>query len=425
MIQKFSHVPDVNGVLKLSGDKSISHRAVMFGSLAKGLTVIRNCSKAEDVTSTINCFEKMGVKFERKEDEIKIFGPGLKGLKKPDGELYAGNSGTTARLISGILCAQDFETLLTGDESLSLRPMKRVIEPLSLMGAKFEPALNGTLPMKIIPAGQLHAVNYTLQVASAQVKSAMLLAGLFLDDESIIVETIPTRNHTEKMLDLKVEDLKEGRKIYVSKNDYPRPFEMTIPSDISSAAFFIVLTLLSKNSELLIKNVTLNETRTGILQIVKDMGGRVLEENEIEEGGEKRGDIRVFSSRLSNIEIPKNIIPNIIDEIPIISVAGVFADGSFSIRNAKELRVKESDRIKSMCSNFKLMGLDVNEYEDGFEVAGEIKGNDFVFDSFGDHRIAMAFAVMSMLLKSGGTVNGFEAVTISNPNFLEQVSRIC
>ena len=424
MIQKFPNVPTVNGVLKLSGDKSISHRAVMFGSIANGLSVIRNCSKAEDVASTMNCFQKMGVKFENKKDEIKIFGSGFKGLKKPDGELYAGNSGTTARIISGILCAQDFETVLTGDESLSSRPMKRIVEPLKLMRADLEPAVNGTLPMKILPSPKLHSIEYTLQVASAQVKSAMLLAGVFLDDESIITEPLATRNHTEKMLDLRTEIFNEGTRIHVSKNDYPRSFEMTIPSDISSAAFFIVLTMLTKNSELFIKNVTLNETRTGILRVVKDMGGRVLEENEIEENGEKRGDIRIFSSELTNIEIPKNIIPNIIDEIPALAIAGVFANGIFSIRDAKELRVKESDRIKSMCHNFKLMGLDVNEFEDGFEVAGEIKGSDFVFDSFGDHRIAMAFAVMSMLLKNGGSVKGFEAVTISNPNFLEQVDRI-
>jgi 3-phosphoshikimate 1-carboxyvinyltransferase len=262
------------------------------------------------------------------------------------------------------------------------------------------------------------------QVASAQVKSALLLAGLFIENDTIIYELVATRNHTEKMLGLKTEIHGDETKIFVSKNNYPKPFEMTIPSDISSAAFFIVLVLLTKGSELLIKNVTLNDTRTGILHVVRDMGGRIVFENEIEENGEKRGDIRIFSSDLKNVEIPASIIPNIIDEIPVLAVAGVFAEGNFSVRGANELRVKESDRIKSMCHNFKIMGLDVEEFEDGFEVSGNIKGTDFVFESFGDHRIAMAFAVMSMLVPDGGTVNGFEAVTISNPNFLEQIAKL-
>jgi len=424
MIQSFENVPTINGVLKLFGDKSMSHRAVMFGSMADGKSIIRNCSKAEDVASTISCFEKMGVKFERTEDEIVIHGKGFGKFEKPENELYAGNSGTTARLITGILCAQKFKTILTGDESLSSRPMKRVVEPLKLFGASFEESEKGTLPLTILPSKELHPVNYKLQVASAQVKSAMLLAGLHLEDVTVIIEPIPTRNHTEKMLSLKTESTNEGTKIFASKDDYPQPFEMTIPSDISSAAFFIVLALLTKDSEILIKNVTLNETRTGVLQIIREMGGRIVIENEIVENGEKRGDIRVFSSELKNIEIPELIIPNIIDEIPILSVAGVFANGNFVVRHAKELRVKESDRIKSMCHNFKLMGLNVEEYEDGFEVSGNIKGDNFAFESFGDHRIAMAFAVMSMLLNSCGKVNGFESANISNPNFIEQVTEL-
>jgi 3-phosphoshikimate 1-carboxyvinyltransferase len=423
MIQKFENVPDINGVLNLPGDKSISHRAVMFGALAEGVSVIKNCSQAEDVASTMSCFEKMGVKFERGE-EIKIYGKGFKGLTPPEGALYAGNSGTTARLISGVLCAQGFESTLTGDESLSSRPMSRVVEPLKLMGACFETSGKVTLPLRIIPSEKLQAVNYKLQVASAQVKSAMLLAGLFIEDETVIIEPVATRNHTEKMLGLKTEQEDDGKKIFVSKNDYPKPFVMTIPSDISSAAFFIILALLTKGSEILIKHVTLNETRTGFLQLVKDMGGRIIIEDEQEENGERRGDIRVFSSRLMNIEIPEYIIPNIIDEIPILSVAGVFASGKFVVRNAKELRVKESDRIKSMCLNFKMMGLNVTEFEDGFEIDGNISGTNFTFESFGDHRIAMAFAVMSMLLPNGGTINGFEAVAISNPSFLKQLNKI-
>ncbi|MEJ5350480.1 MAG: 3-phosphoshikimate 1-carboxyvinyltransferase [Melioribacteraceae bacterium] len=421
---KFYYTENLSGELSLPGDKSISHRAVMFASMAEGESIIKNCSNAEDVKSTISCFRKLGVEFNEKENLLIVKGKGFKNFCEPEGELYAGNSGTTARLMSGILCAQNFKSIITGDESLSKRPMKRVVEPLNMMGADITASPEGTLPLVIKPSSSLHAINYKLKVASAQVKSALILAALHLEDESIIVESIPTRNHTEKLLGLKTEKTDEGTLIYVSKNNYPKNFEITVPSDISTAAFFIVLGLLSKNSNILIKNVSLNETRTGILEILKLMGGNITIENEITQNGEKRGNIRVKSSQLENIEIPAEIIPNIIDEIPILSVAGVFAEGKFKVTNAKELRVKESDRIKALCENYKRTGLKVEEFEDGFEIDGKILEDNFIFESYGDHRIAMAFAVMSMLIKKGGRINNFDCVSISNPDFLTQLQSL-
>ncbi len=421
MIQEFFYSESFNGELYLPGDKSISHRAVMFSSMAEGKSILKNCSNADDVKSTISCLKKLGIDIIKDRDNIIIEGKGFKGFSKPNKELYAGNSGTTARLLSGILCAQNFESVITGDESLSKRPMGRIVEPLTLLGANIKASDNGTLPLLIKPSSNLRPIEYTLKVPSAQVKSAIILAAIHLDYDSKIIEPISTRNHTEKLLGLKTENTSKGTVIFVSRKNYPKSIEMTIPADISTAAFFIVLGLLSKNSEILIKNVSLNETRIGIVDILKSMGGKIYIENELTENGERIGDIRIISSSLKNVEIPATIIPNVIDEIPILSVAGVFADGNFKITNAHELRVKESDRIKALCENFKRAGLVVDEFKDGFEISGEINIKNPLFESYGDHRIAMAFAIMSILLQNGGRVNNFECVSVSNPDFLSQL----
>ncbi len=424
VIQKFEKIESIRGELELRGDKSISHRAVMFAALANGISIIRNCSDSEDVRSTMSCFEKLGANFEFVNDSIKVFGKGFKGFSKPENDLYAGNSGTTARLISGILSAQNFESNITGDDSLSKRPMKRIVEPLRMIGANISVNEEGIMPIHIKPSSALKAVNYKLQVASAQVKSALILCAIHLDQESVIIEPVPTRNHTEKLLGLKTVNDSDGTKIFVSKKNYPQPFEITVPSDISSAAFFIVLALLTRNSEIVIKNVSLNETRTGVIDILKLMGGKIEIENLMEVKGEEVGDLRIFSSNLKNISIPETIIPNIIDEIPILSVAGVFAEGNFRISGAKELRVKESDRIKSLCQNFTRAGLTITEFEDGFELHGKASNKNIMFESYGDHRIAMAFGVMSMLIGNGGMVNDFESVAVSNPQFVAQINKL-
>ncbi|MCX7875819.1 MAG: 3-phosphoshikimate 1-carboxyvinyltransferase [Melioribacteraceae bacterium] len=424
MNQYFDKINSLKGELFLAGDKSISHRAVMFASLADGKSIIHNCSESEDVYSTIKCFQELGCQFNKNGNSILISGKGFKNFNQPKNFLDAGNSGTTTRLISGILSAQNFTSVIIGDESLSKRPMMRIVEPLNLMGANIEASENGTLPLKIFPSKELKSIEYKLKVASAQVKSALLLLALHLEIESVIIDPFNTRNHTEKMLNLKVEDTIDGKKIICSRKNYPEPFEMTIPSDISSASFFIVAALISKNSEILIKNVSLNPTRTGIIDILRQMGGKIELMNQRKEFGEEVGDIFVQSSELKNIEISKEIIPNIIDEIPILSIAGIFAEGNFEINHAEELRVKESDRIKSICSNLLKVGLDVIENKDGFMIKGNIKNNFAEFESFGDHRIAMAFAVLSMMLEKGGRVNEFDCVKISNPNFLEQIKSL-
>ena len=424
MTKDFDQIKRVKGELILPGDKSISHRSVMFSSLAKGDSIVYNYLDSADVNSTMGCFRAMGCEIIKEKDILRIKGRGLGGLQKPSSNLDAGNSGTTARLISGVLCNQAFETIVIGDESLSKRPMKRVIDPLTQMGAKISATEKNTLPVTFTPSDNMKAITYELPVASAQIKSAVALSAIHLDEETVIIERLSSRNHTENMLGLKVESEGLINKIYVSKRNYPLAGEYFVPSDISSAAFFIVLGLVLPDSEIIIKNVSLNETRTGILQVLQKMGGDIQILREDIKAGEKYGDIIVRSSKLTNIKIDKEIIPNIIDEIPVLSVAGIFAEGNFRIENAEELRVKESDRIASLCTNFRRAGLTVDEFNDGFELSGSLTNDKVIFDSFTDHRIAMAFAVLSLIIKQGGTVEQFECVAISNPLFLDQLGTL-
>ena len=424
MIQIFNHINKINGELELPGDKSISHRAVMFSSLAGGKSKIFNLSNGEDVFSTRNCFKQMGVNIESKGNFVEITGKGFKNFTKPVNSLNAGNSGTTARLISGILIAQNFESELSGDESLSKRPMKRIITPLTAMNGKIKASENFTLPLFFYPAEEIIGINYELPVASAQVKSAVLLAGLHSDQITSVSEKFSSRDHTEKMLGLTTKITEKGKITFISKDDYPAPKTYFVPSDISTAAFFIVFCLLSEKSSLIVKNVSLNPTRTGILEVLKNMGAEIKTESIKEMNGEIFGDLSVQSSKLNNIKIDEKIIPNIIDEIPILSVASIFAEGKFEINKVSELRAKETDRINAICHNMKLLGLEVEEKEDGFSVSGDIKNNSVVFESFGDHRIAMSFGILSLVLKDGGKVNNFECASISNPDFLDQVSKI-
>lgn len=424
MIQKIEKINIIKGELNLPGDKSISHRAVMFSSMAEGESIVRNYLNSADLISTINCFRKLGCEITIEDTDLKINGKGFKGFTKPKDKLDAGNSGTTTRLISGILAAQDFETTIVGDESLSRRPMNRIVDPLTEMSAILKPSASGTLPMTIYPSSNLHSVEFDMNVASAQVKSAVLLAGLHLNDETIVIEHDKTRNHTETLLGLRVEEDENHRKIFVSKSDYPQAKEYLVPSDISTASFFIILTLLTKQSELRLKNVLLNETRNGILKVLKQMNANIQIENEAEINGEKSGDLIIKSSLLNNAKIEKDIVPNIIDEIPILSVAGIFAEGKFVVRNAKELRYKESDRISAMCDNYKKLGLTCNEFDDGFEVLGEIKNSNVLIETFDDHRIAMAFSILGMLTNKQISINNFECVSVSNPEFLNQLKVI-
>ena len=423
MIQSFTKINRVSGTLSLSGDKSLSHRALLISSMANRKSSILNLSDSEDVKSTIRCLESLGIKIEYLSNKVIVNGRGYKGYKVSSQSLNAGNSGTTARLLAGILSAQKFESLIEGDESLSSRPMNRIIEPLTLMGSKIK-STDGKLPLQIYPASNLRSINYELPIPSAQVKSAILLAGLHLEDETSVVESKLTRNHTENLLNLSVKR-EEGKIIsFVSKRNYPVSKEYFIPGDISSAMFFIVLTLLSEKSELLIKNVSLNPTRTESFNLIKRMGGDIQIEATGESNKEVYGDLFVKSSTLSNVKMDGEKIPLIIDEIPILAVAGIFAEGIFEIRGASELRVKESDRIKSLVSNFKLIGLEVEEFKDGFRISGNVKKTTQPFQSFSDHRIAMAFTILSSILEHGGKVERFESVAVSNPGFLDQLKSI-
>jgi 3-phosphoshikimate 1-carboxyvinyltransferase len=422
--KRFEKINQVNGELSLTGDKSISHRAAIFSAMALGKSSIKNISIGEDVRSTMNVIQQLGVKFYNENKQIIIEGCGFKGFKKSISNLDCGNSGTSARLITGLLAAQDFSSTLIGDESLSKRPMKRVIEPLKKMGVEFQSNEGFTLPFTIIPKSQIQPIDYEMPVASAQVKSSILIAGLHCDDETNVIENETTRNHTEKMIGLPVRS-EFGKTISSSSRKYyPEAKEYFVPGDISTSAFHIILTLLTPNSELIIKNVSLNPTRTGFIEVLKQMGANLSFEDFRTSSNEEYGNVIVKSSSLKNIKIDSQIIPNIIDEIPILAIAGIFADGNFVIENAKELRVKESDRINSICSNLKLLGLNVEEAEDGFNISGSVKNSNPVFESFDDHRIAMSFSILSMILENGGEVNGFECVNISNPMFEEQISSI-
>jgi 3-phosphoshikimate 1-carboxyvinyltransferase len=422
--QKFSNISRVGGELSLPGDKSISHRAIIFSALADGKSTLKNLADSQDVNTTIECFANLGVKIENVEENYIIEGAGFNGFNEPDSPLYCGNSGTTARLISGVLAVQDFPTIITGDESLSKRPMGRIIEPLEKMGCKIK-SKDGKLPLHFLSSDRIKAIDYIIPVASAQVKGAVLLAGLLSEDFTSVEENnLFTRDHTERMLNLPIE-INRGKKITkISNSFYPKPADYFIPGDISTAAFFIVLALLSKNSNLLLRNISLNKTRTNFLNLLIDMGANINIHPKGTSNNEPYGDVTVKSSELKNIEIDPDIIPGIIDEIPILSIAGALAEGDFVIRGAKELRVKESDRINSICLNLIKAGFNIEEFDDGFSIRGKQKRSYHSFESYGDHRIAMAFSVLASLLEEGSEVIDFECVCISNPNYLNQLQSI-
>ena len=408
----------LRGEITVPGDKSISHRAVMIGSLAEGTTEIVGFLNAADPRSTLECIEALGIETTLTTKALRIVGKGLHGYRQPNEQLDAGNSGTTIRLLSGILAGQKFPSQISGDQYLVRRPMKRIIDPLTEMGAHVVGTDKLTAPLKFYPSEKLHGITYELPIPSAQVKSAILLAGLFAEGKTTVEESQGSRDHTERMLGLtttrtdgKTHVSVVGRKKIPAKEFY-------IPGDPSSAAFFIVAGLVAQDSEFMIRNVGINPTRTGFLDVLRSMGGNILIENERVIGGEPIGDIVVKSSALrSNVILQGAIIPNIIDEIPILAVAGAFAVGTFEVRGAFELRNKESDRIGAVCENLSLMGLDVEELEDGFAFNSKSLLIPSTFDSFGDHRIAMAFGVAAANLQGESTIKDSGCVDISFPAF--------
>ncbi len=416
----------LRGSFELIGDKSISHRAIMFSSIAKGNIKISNFLMGEDCLSTIDCFRKMGVNIERAGKDIYVKGNGLHGLKKPTDILDVGNSGTTIRLMMGILAGNEFDATLIGDESIGKRPMKRVTDPLKLMGCKIEGNDDGNYtPIKIY-GGNLNAIDYHLPVASAQVKSALILASLYAGGNSIIHEKTKSRNHTEIMLksfgaDIEVNDLS----IKVNPVEELYSQDIYVPGDISSAAFIIVGALISKGSEVIIKNVGLNETRTGIIDVVKNMNGNIEILDERIVGGEKVGDLLVkYSPELHATTIDKDIIPRLIDEIPIISILATQAEGTTTIKDAAELKVKESNRIKAMVDNLKSLGVDIEELEDGMIIKGKSKIQGGEVKTYKDHRIAMSFSIANFISEDEIILDDEECVNISFPGYFELLKEL-
>lgn len=422
---KFSKCGALRGEITVPGDKSVSHRSVMFGSIAGGITEIHNFLQGADCLSTISCFRKMGIVIDNQGDTVLVHGRGMHGLQKPDGILDCGNSGTTTRLISGILCAQDFAVTLTGDASIQKRPMKRIVDPLSRMGARIRSLHdNGCAPLEIT-GSPLHGIHYLSPVASAQVKSAILLAGLYADGETRVTEPELSRNHTELMLSRFGADVHtEGTTAVIRPAKELYGQKVLVPGDISSAAFFIAAGLLIPGSEILIRNMGINPTRDGILKVCRKMGADLTLLNENRDSGEPVADLLVRSSRLHGTTIGGAVIPTLIDELPMIAAMACFAEGETIIRDAAELKVKESNRIDVMVKNLSAMGADVEETADGLVIRGGKPLHGAVIDSRLDHRIAMTFAVTACLAEGETEILGAECVNISYPEFYRDLERL-
>lgn len=421
----FKRSAPLRGEITVPGDKSISHRAVMFGALAKGTTSITNFLKGADCLSTISCFEKMGIKIEQLPSEILIHGKGLHGLNAPETILDAGNSGTTTRLLSGILAGQAFCTTLTGDASIQKRPMTRIITPLSQMGGKIESLSdNGCAPLKIT-GHPLKPIHYLSPVSSAQVKSCVLLAGMYADGITKVTEPYLSRNHSELMLrSFGADVISEGTTAAITGNPVLEGQKVIVPGDISSAAYFIAAGLLIPGSEILIKDVGINPTRDGILKVCADMGADIQLLNKREYGKEPVADILVKHSELKATVIEGALIPTLIDELPMLAVMAAFAQGTTVIRDAQELKVKESNRLDIIVQHLSAMGADIIPTEDGMEIHGGKPLKGAVLDSYMDHRIAMSFAVAGMAADGETEILNASCVDISYPEFYRDMAAI-
>lgn len=422
---EFNKVNYIRGEVTIPGDKSISHRAVMIGSIAKGTTEVNNFLQGADCLSTIDCFQNMGIEIINNRNRVTIKGKGLHGLTQPASILDVGNSGTTTRLISGILAAQDFSVQLNGDASIQKRPMKRIIDPLSLMGANIRSLnKNGCAPLEIV-GSPLKAITYESQVASAQIKSSILLAGLYADGITSVTEPYLSRNHSELMLKAYGANVTSNKSTAtVAPVEELFAQKIDVPGDISSAAYFIVAGLIVPNSEILIKNVGINPTRDGIIRVCQAMGAHIEIINQKQSGGEITADIFVKSSNLKGTTISGEIIPTLIDEIPVIAVLACFAEGQTIIKDAAELKVKESNRIDTVANNLKNMGADITPTEDGMIINGGRSLNGAVIDSHLDHRIAMSFAIASLVSDGTTTINDAECVNISYPEFYNDLRNL-
>ncbi|WP_346708731.1 3-phosphoshikimate 1-carboxyvinyltransferase [Massilistercora timonensis] len=429
-VRKITPGNHLRGELTVPGDKSISHRAVMLGSIAQGTTEITNFLTGADCLSTIRCFRQMGVSIEERPDCILVHGRGLRGLTAPDGTMNTGNSGTTTRLMSGILAGQRFSSLLSGDASLNSRPMKRIMDPLGQMGARIISVNgNGCAPLSIQP-GDLHGIAYTSPVASAQVKSAVLLAGLYADGETSVTEPVLSRNHTELMLQNFGAYVMTALHPGGSATAYVEPCQelygqqVFVPGDISSAAYFIAAALLTPDSELLIKNVGTNFTRAGFLKVCEAMGADITLVNKTIEGGEPRADILARSSALKGTVIEGELIPTLIDELPILAVMAALAEGTTVIRDAAELKVKETNRIDTVTAGLATMGAHVTPTEDGMIIEGGSCLTGARIQSHLDHRIAMAFAVAGLAAHGETFIEDSQCVDVSYPEFFQTLDQL-
>ena len=417
------HAKQLKGTLTIPGDKSISHRSIMLGAIAEGKTRITGFLRAEDCLSTIQVMRQLGATIHDDGEKIVVEGKGMNGLTAPSELLDVGNSGTTIRLLAGLLAGQPFKSVLAGDPYLNKRPMQRVITPLSQMGAKLHGHEGTELPpLTIEPVDHLQAIRYEMPVASAQVKSAIILAGLQAEGETVVIEKERSRNHTEEMLQQFGGQIDvNGKEIRLKGGQTLKGQTIEVPGDISSAAFFLVAGLIVPNSDLLLKNVGINETRSGIIDVIKDMGGNIsisMRPNGIS------ADIRVQTSQLKATTINGEMIPRLIDEIPIIALLATQAEGDTVIEDAEELKVKETDRIHAVASQLNKMNAHINETEDGMIIHGGSSLQGAEVDSFGDHRIGMMLQVAALLTQSEVHMKDADCVNISYPTFFDEIARL-
>ncbi len=421
-ITKKNHI---HGEITVPGDKSISHRGILLGAISSGITRLTDFLDGADCRSTISCLKKLGTRITKRGSEVLIYGKGMHSLSEPDGILDVGNSGTTMRLLSGILSACDFSSVISGDESIQKRPMNRIIEPLSLMGGAVSSQKNNGCAPLLIEGRHLLGIDYKTPVASAQVKSCILLAGLFADGDTTVTEPAPSRDHTERMLSAFGADISCSNttvKLHPGKPLFAQ--DIKIPGDISSAAPFLCAGLLAEKGELLIKNVGINLTRAGILSVINQMGGKIQLLNKKTASGEETADIAVFPSSLSGTVIEGEIIPSLIDELPVIAVMAAFAKGKTIVKDAGELKVKESDRIALLSDNLTRMGCDFTPTDDGFIIEGGKPLKGALIHTAHDHRMAMAFAAAALSADGETTFDDEDCVSISYPGFFDELNSL-
>ncbi len=415
----------IAGIVSFPGDKSISHRMALLGGIALGVTTIENFATSADCHSTLTCLKSLGVKIKvENNQQVTIQGAGLHGMRPSEALLDAGNSGSTIRMLSGILAGQPFFTTISGDDSLCRRPMKRIIVPLQKMGAQVV-GRDGNFPPLVIRGGELSSIEYRLPVASAQVKSSILLAGIYAKGRTVIIEPAPTRNHTELALaEFGVPMEISGNQVAIQGGIQPRAISAIIPGDLSSAAFFAAAACLLPKSEIILKQIGLNPGRRGILDLLTSMGASIQVIEESWQGGEAVGDIRVRTAALKGGSVRGDQIPGVIDEIPILAVLGTQTEDGLEIRDASELRVKESDRIRRVVENLRAMKAQVEEFEDGFMVAGRQKLTGARIQTCGDHRIAMAFAVAGLIAEGVTEIEDAGCAAVSFPDFYQSLERV-